>query len=49
MYFEGMRLTFIHILKLLINICFNMLFTLHSYHIMFYVNVEEDDFTVADQ
>ena len=50
MYFAitSIRLRFILILKLLINNCFNMLFTLHNYHI-FYVNVEVDDFVVADQ
>ena len=46
MYFV-IRLTFTLILKLQINICFNMLFTLHNYNI-FYVNVG-DDFVVADR
>ena len=48
MYYVIIRLTFILILKLPINICFNMLFTLQNYH-SFYVNVKIDDFVVPDQ
>ena len=48
MHFVIVLLTFILVLSLLINNCFNMLFILHNYHI-FYVNVEVDDFIVADQ
>ena len=40
MYFVIIRLTFILILKLLINICFNMHFTLHNCHLL-YVKVIE--------
>ena len=48
MYFVIIRLTFILILILLINICFNMLsyFAQLSY---FYVNVEGDNFVVGDR
>ena len=44
MYFVIIRITFILSLKLLFNICLNMLFTLHNYHIFFfffYVNIKE--------
>ena len=44
--------TFILILKLLINICFNMLFTWHNYHIIilfFLCQHKRDDFVVADR
>ena len=43
MSFVIIRLTFTLILKLLINICFNMLFTLYNYilFLFFYVNIKE--------